>query len=473
MRARGVIALLFLICCTSARADFAAALGQYQAGQYAAAKQTFALLAALGNASAQHNLGAMALHGQGGPEDRGEAYGWFLAARENGNHDLGDPQLAGLRSELSAADEARAAQIVADYGRDALASGVLPPLPACAQYSPPRIEVQAPTPYAYGARAVGKSGVGVVSFIVGTDGLARDPQVISAMPHPAFGAPAADALLNSRFAPASVGGRPVEARNWTFIGFKLSAGVASIWDRGILAGLKARAAGGDLASLYLYGLISRLDPDLGETRDEAGAMILEAAQNGDRDAQYWIAMLLDESRRCGPDRSLPWLRAAAAGGHDVARVTLAERLLEGTPDAVRIAEAKALFTAAIGGTNAWAVKHAIAHLAASPVEALRDPPAALRATAHLFEKDYSLSADPQMHEALAAARAATGDFKGALAPQKRALAAAEQLHWNPAAVHERLAAYEAGRMWYGDLLAVPRSNLPIPAPKGGTRASAR
>ncbi|MGE0582564.1 MAG: energy transducer TonB [Steroidobacteraceae bacterium] len=476
MRSQGIVALLALMAGVSAHADFPAALGQYQAGQYEAAKREFLQLAGLGNAAAQHNLGTMALHGQGGAEDRGEAYGWFLAAGENGNHDLSAGQLEDLRSQLSPADEAKATPIVAAYGRDALAAHVLPPSPetgACVGYAPPAMRIQAPTPYAYAAREVGRSGVGVVSFTVGADGLARDQNVVSAMPHPAYGQPAVDAILHSRFTPATAGGQPIEARSWAFIGFKLSAGVSSIWDRGILAGLKARAAGGDLPSLYLYGLIARLDPGLGETAAEADAMILEAAQNGSPDAQYWIAMELDESRRCSADRALPWLRAAAQGGHDAARIALAERLLQGEPDAARIAEAKGWFIGVVGSRNAYATKHAIARLAASPIEALRDPQAALRASATLFVKDYNYSQDPQTYEALAAARAASGDFKGAVAPQKSALAAAEALHWNTALMRERLAAYEAGRMWYGDLLAVPRSHLAIPDPRGGTRAASR
>ena len=474
MRGRCVVALLALVAGTSAAADFPQALGQYQAGQYAPARLEFQRLARLGNASAQHNLATMALRGQGGPQDNGEAYGWFQAARENGNGDLAESQLADLHAKLGPADEARAAQIVAAYGRGAIEANVLPaPAGACAGFAPPAMRIQAPTPYSYAAREVGVSGVGVVSFTVGLDGLAHDQDVLSAMPHPAFGQPAVDAVLKSRFTPARDDGQPVEARAWTFVGFKLKAGVASIWEPGLLAGVRARAADGDLASLYLYGLIARLDPAIGMAREKAEAISLEAAQGGNPEAEYWMATALSESRRCGADRALPWLRAAAEGGHEAARVSLGERLLAGEPDAARIAQARGWFESVVGSRNAYATKHAIAHLAASPIEALRNPRAALDATATLFVKNYSYSQDPQTHEALAAARASNGDFRGALAAQQHALEAAEALHWNTAQLRERLASYKAGRMWYGDLLAVPRSNLPIPDPPGGTRAAAR
>jgi TPR repeat protein len=474
MRGRVVVSLLALIAGVPAQADFPSALGQYQAGQFVPARSEFLRLARLGNAAAQHNLATMALRGQGGAEDRGEALGWFLAARENGNHDLGDSQLADLKSKLDPAGEAQAARIVAAYGKEALEANVLPPVAAaCPGFVPPTMRIEAPAPYSYEAREVGVSGVGVVSFTVGLDGLAHDQEVVSAMPHPAFGQPAVDAVLGSRFTPASAGGQVIEARTWTFIGFKLKAGVASIWEPGLLAGVRARAAEGDVPSLYLFGLIARLDPAVGIARDKADAILLEAAQGGNPDAEYWMATVLDGSRRCGPDRALPWLRAAAEGGHEAARVALGERLLEGEPDAARLAEAKGWFESVVGSRNAYATKHAIARLAASPIEALRNPRAALEAAKTLFVKNYNYPRDPQTHEALAAARAANGDYKGAMAAQKNALEAAGDLHWNTAQMRERLASYKAGRMWHGDLLAVPRSNLAIPDPAGGTRSAAR
>lgn len=459
MRRPGVVALLALITAASAvHADFREALGQYQAGQYTVAKREFQRLAQVGDASSQHNLGTMAVHGQGGPVDLGEALGWFSAARENGNKDTSEQQLADLRAKLTAADLARAAQIVGAFGRQALEANVLPlsrEAAPCARFTPPVMRAQAPTPYSYGARKAGRSGVGVVSFTVGTDGLARDQNIVATMPAPAFGQPAVDTVLNSRFTPATVDGVAVDARSWTSVGFKLTAGVSSIWERRILAELKQAAAGGDLPSLYLYGVIALLDPALGESPGNAEAIILEAAQGGNTDAQYWIAMSLAESRRCGADRALPWLRAAAAGGHDAAQVALGERLLEGEPDNARIAEAKGWFMSVIGSTNSYATKHAIAQLAASPHAALRDAPAALRASATLFVKNVNYSQDPQTHEALAAARAASGDFKGAIAAQGNALKGAQKLHWNTARMQERLASWRAGTMWYGDLLFVP------------------
>ena len=60
--------------------NFQAALSDYRAGHYEAAHAQFLSLAELGDCSSQFNLGAMALHGQGGPKDRGSGAGWLQAA---------------------------------------------------------------------------------------------------------------------------------------------------------------------------------------------------------------------------------------------------------------------------------------------------------------------------------------------------------------------------------------------------------
>jgi TPR repeat protein len=92
----------------AAPADFQAALADYRAGHYEAAHAAFPSLAELGNCSAQFNLAAMALHGQGGPKDPGSGAGWLQAAAGNGCGELVANHLAALTGKLSP-EEARAA----------------------------------------------------------------------------------------------------------------------------------------------------------------------------------------------------------------------------------------------------------------------------------------------------------------------------------------------------------------------------
>src|SRR5215467_9532166 len=86
--------------CAVARADFSAALRDYNAGHYDQAQAQFLALAELGDCSSQFNLGAMALKGQGGPKDRGAGAGWLEAAASNGCQQLVGDRLATLRAGL-------------------------------------------------------------------------------------------------------------------------------------------------------------------------------------------------------------------------------------------------------------------------------------------------------------------------------------------------------------------------------------
>jgi len=58
-----------------------------------------------------------------------------------------------------------------------------------------------------------------------------------------------------------------------------------------------------------------------------------------------------------------------------------------------------------------------------------------------------------MFEVIAAAFAASGDFRGAVAQQQTAIRRARALGWDVRAMDDRLAAYRASRSWSGDLLA--------------------
>src|SRR6202050_1406607 len=73
-----------LLTAAVARADFRAALREYNAGHYDTAHSQFLALAELGDCSSQFNLGAMALKGQGGPQDNGSGVGWLQAASSHG-----------------------------------------------------------------------------------------------------------------------------------------------------------------------------------------------------------------------------------------------------------------------------------------------------------------------------------------------------------------------------------------------------
>ena len=65
-----------------------------------------------------------------------------------------------------------------------------------------------------------QDGIVITQFTVGLDGLARDPEVLAAAPLDRFDRAAVRTILQSRFQPAMLEGKPIEARmqmRWTFM----------------------------------------------------------------------------------------------------------------------------------------------------------------------------------------------------------------------------------------------------------------
>ena len=461
---RSVCATLTLSALSSAtpvHADFQTALGEYNAGHYDVAHAQFLALAELGDCSSQFNLGAMALKGQGGPKDAGSGVGWLQAAAGNGCERLVGNKVAGLTAKLSADESAAAAGIVARYGRDALhTQGIVSPDFSCREQVAASV-LQAPAPeYPRLAGDTRQGAIVITELTIGVDGLARDPEILLAVPETGFPAAAVESWLNSRFVPASRGGAPIESRLQAKSLFAVEAGNG-------LSGMDAyksarqRADAGDPVAGYLVGLTATLDASLGISSARAGQLLLASARDGDSRAQYWVGSELHATSLChGQVNGAVWLRHAADGGSASAQLMLATDLLSADPTGAQAAQARSLLERAATSDSFYVRKHVVALLAASPLDAVRDPGTALSVAMKLAGGE--IQSDPQMFEAVGAAYAANGDFRQASAQQQLAIRRARSLAWNTRVMAERLAAYRGGRPWRGDLFALapnaPRAN---------------
>src|ERR1700686_531038 len=206
------LAVSALSSATPAHADLLTALGEYNAGHYEVAHAQFLALGELGDCASQFNLGAMALKGQGGPKDAGSGVGWLQAAAGNGCERLVGNKVAGLTAKLSADESAAAAGIVARYGRDALhTQGIVSPDFSCREQVAASV-LQAPAPeYPRLAADTRQGAVVITELTIGVDGLARDPEILLAVPETGFPAAAGESWLNSRFVSAPPGRRALRA----------------------------------------------------------------------------------------------------------------------------------------------------------------------------------------------------------------------------------------------------------------------
>ena len=88
-------------------------------------------------------------------------------------------------------------------------------------------------------------------------------------------------------------------------------------------------------------------------------------------------------------------------------------------------------------------------LAAAADPRRRDPQRALELLQKAFQ---DVDDDPTPFEIRAAAQAAEGQFADAARSEKKAIRRAHALRWDVSPLAARLAAYQAGKPWYGDLL---------------------
>jgi TPR repeat protein len=454
MRVRNVCALT--VCALSsalAHPDFQTALREFNAGHYDLAHTQFLALAELGDCSSQFNLGAMALKGQGGPKDAGSGVGWLQAAAGNGCEKLVGSKVTDLQAKLSAEESRAAAGIVARYGRDALRTqGVVSPDFGCREQAVASV-LQTPVPeYPHLAGGTHPSAFVLIELTIGVDGLARDPEILLAVPERGFTAAAIESWLNSRFVPASRGGTSIESRIQARSLFDKWGGGVSGMD--VYQSARQRVDAGDPGAGYLVGLTALLDASLGISYARAGELLLGAARDGDARAQYWVGSQLRAASWCrSRTNGAVWLRHAADGGSASAQLLLATDLLNGEPTAPQLAEARSLLERAATSDSFYVRKHVVALLAASALDPVRDPGTALAVAMKLAAGE--IQSDPQMFEAVGAAYAANGDFRQASAQQQLAIRKAQSLAWNTRVMAERLSAYRGGRPWRGDLLALP------------------
>ncbi len=446
------LAALALLASLTARADFNAALKEYQAAQYDQARAHFTALAELGDCSSQFNLGAMTLHGLGGPQDTGIGAGWLQAAVSNGCQQLVGGQLGALQSRMSDAERRSAAGIVAQYGRDALhAEGIVDPDLDCRNDVRPAPILSARPEYPHAYHGALSDGIVVAELTIGTDGLARDPEILLSQPDSAFAAAAIESWLNTRFAPATRNGVAVECRVQVRLVFSLE-GAPPLWSTALYKEARKSADAGDPAAEYLVGLTAIAEPPPGVPPPRGRQLVMWSARDGYPQAQYWMAAQLRAVAACHPQvTGTAWLKHAAEGGDAAAQLALAADLLQHNPTQAQVSEARVLLERAAGSDSYYVRKHVLVLLAASPVPGVRDPATARQLAGKLAQGD--VQSDPQMFEALAAADAATGDFGDAVAQQQQAIGKARELSWNVRGMQERLAVYRAGKAWQGEVFA--------------------
>jgi TPR repeat protein len=450
-----VLAAVLPLCGADARADLYQASAAVAKQDLPRAFELYRELAELGHPLAQEMLAAMYVNGEGVKRDNVLGYAWAKLALENGGGGESARSIVEqIEPHLKEAARARIADLHARFGTEALRRSLLPreavPEPtvagktACKMISPADPAKFYP-PEAYEKKV---AGTVVIDARVLPDGSARLPRVLYSFPPGAFDAPARAVALSSGYKPVIENGVAVPCTIRFRVKFTHHGAAEQFTDEAsmqLLARLRSEAVAGDSNSQLLYALIMTVRPAPDPEPSTTSRWLLRSAQAGVPAAQYLVGERLMTGGEWARDeaKAARWLEMAGSRGNGDASTALATYLLRPAHDAAmrekgftwmqRAAEARhfegRLFFAAL--------------LASWPDASKRDP---VRALALLDELGKEFEYDPLSFEIRAAALAAQGKFKEAIAAQKRAVSKARARDWEVGKQQLRLDAYQQGRL---------------------------
>ncbi|MBC8027766.1 MAG: TonB family protein [Steroidobacteraceae bacterium] len=468
---RRVLFLLLLgTCVAPAQADLYAAEAALANRDFERAFALYRELAELGHLNAQENLAVMYVNGEGVARDNVQGYAWATIALEQrggvGSRGIVDQ----LEPHMNDVARQRASEVRARYGRDGLLARLLPvlreaedtmpvkPEPLRFDHSTPSCAFARPAnPDEFFPRiAIEKQLEGnvILDFTVLPDGRAHNARVLYSTIPMVFDEAARATIMHSLFKPKFENGASVSCHIRVKLKFKLK-GFRKNRDDPIeekFAATKARAVAGDPEAQFVYGVLLLDRQDLNRGGERPMPWLLRAAQAGVAGAQYFVGVHALNGVLVEPDpaKGVAWLSMAAAAGHAQSQVALANYFVATRTDNTVSAEARKLLELAAAAGDLEA-KYRLAGLLATAADLSQRDPA--RAVELISDLRMHLDHDPAMHEALAAALAAQGDFKSAIKCQTLALSRAMRLGWATSPQKKRLTDYVAQKTFTGTLFA--------------------
>jgi len=443
----------------TAHADLAGAQKAYAAKDFEGAFQRYLEIATLGNVTAQENLAAMYVDGEGVNRDNVLGYAWAVIARENGGNAAMQNIIDQLQPHLDDKARARVKAVTDEFGKAALEARLLPkplkdlPVPPKQENCTMTRPVNPDDYYPPGAIQKGISGTVFMEVVVSPDGHAHRPHVLYSIPEGMFEQAGRAIAWLSGYSTH----KPDASATDCVLRFKTkfhTSGQSKTdpYSQGY-ENLKLLAEKGDPVAQVMYGLFvfgqSPQQPDAPQPID----WYLKAAQAGVPYAQYLVGVDLLRISAHAPEsekqKGLVWLQVAAANGRADAKFALASYRLRTDPAATSDGTVFAWLEDAAKDGHRDGTLYLAALLATSPDAARRDP---ARAITLVGLDKWDFDSDPTAIEVLAAANAQLGKFSDAVALEKRAIRGAQRFKWDIAPLQQRLAKYEARTAWTGNLL---------------------
>lgn len=454
---RALVLVVSLLGATVARADLAGAQKAYAAKDFESAFQQYLEIATLGNVSAQENLAAMYVDGEGVKRDNVLGYAWAVIALENGGNAAMKNIVDQLQPHLDEKSRARVKAVTDQYGKAALEQRLLPaPLVPGSVSGNACVFLRPANPDdSYPAEAVRQeiSGSVLVEATVGADGRAHHPIVLYSVPELVLDNAARVNGFANTFTPTRKNGVVVPCTIRYKLKYRVRTAAADAKMDDALVKARKIAQAGDPVAQAIYALLLLDRTSAGSEADHSRDWFLKAAQAGVPFAQYAVGIGLIVEGSALPEseqvKGFAWLKLAAAGGDPAAKFALANYTLGHEKDATADPVVFAWLEDAAKAGHRDATLTLAALLAAGPDASRRDPS---RALALLDKSKWTFDFDPTAQEVIAAAQAQSKDFVQAVNAQKRALGLARKYGWDLAPLQDRLSKYQGGSTWTGNLM---------------------
>ncbi|MGK0474099.1 MAG: TonB family protein [Candidatus Azotimanducaceae bacterium] len=432
------IIVLMLAMTPHSHANFTEAMRLYKANEFEKAYVMFKRMAEMGYFPAQYNLGVMYSMGQYVAKDPIQGYAWLKLAEGRvavADDGINTVYVSFTDVQKKAADVA-AEELAALYGTDTLSARLMPKPLADEDCVPESVPVSKTQPrYPPAALRKGVFGSVIVVFDVDDLGRTRNPSVLFGPE--IFHEASLEAVDKFKYEPnkpsRGVMNRIVyEIRNVDKAHVQRQVDV-----------FRKEADSGSAAAKYVYAVnVSYIDHFRPE-HQVLNQYLVDAAQQGLREAQFMIGRNLLRGQGCEVDKpkGLAWLQQSAQLDYAPAQFLLANE----TADDPLKQDSSMVWLQNAADSKHYPSMLKLAWIYATSRDAkIRDPVLSLRlATEAAGEYSDKITG----WDTLAAAYAANGNFKKAIRFQKKAIKLANRRDWSIPSLEDRLDTYQHDIAW--------------------------
>ena len=322
-----------------ALADFATAEAQYRAGDHPQSFAAFSQLARLGHVGAQLRLARSHAMGHGVKQNLEKAYAWALMAQDNGSSQ-GKALYLEYRKQVKSRRQAKALykKLKAQFGRAALEQQLMPiarDLKAPLLAKPEGVHTPEPE-YVDNWTQVPSPAWAIAQFDINPWGGTENVRFVSHYGKADIRQVVSDTLKQWQFEPSvNQNNRGTTRYGHTHqFTFGMQTELEDYAQSQQHQQLAEQARNGDSEAQYQYAQLIELNL-LPNSKLSSLDWIRKAAVNGHPDAQFALYQCLEGGTRCRKDstKSAKWLQLAEQSGAAAALMLKAERQLSNAPDA--------------------------------------------------------------------------------------------------------------------------------------------